>query len=251
MKYTDANAQSWDILSKQQYIWTVPISHEEFLEAQKGNYSIYLTPSKSVPNEWFPNLKRAKVLGLASGGGQQGPIFVAQGAVVTIFDLSDNQLLTEKSVAEREGYDINVIKGDMTESFPFANESFDLIFHPVANCYVENIQHIWNECYRVMKKNGILMTGFLTETGFLFDFNQLMKVVNKMPVNPLKGLSEAEIKIKHDNQEGFMFSHTLEEQIGGQIKAGLTLTDIYDDRDRVGVLAEYMNIYAFTRAVKK
>lgn len=251
MKYTNVNSKSWDNFVEHQNIWTLPISHEEFLEAKKGNYSIYLTPSKTVPKEWFPNLTGAKVLGLASGGGQQGPIFAAQGAITTIFDLSDKQLFTERTVAEREGYDINTIKGDMTERFPFADESFDLIFHPVSNCYVENILHVWKECYRVLKKNGVLLAGFLTETGFLFDFNPSMEVVNKMPVNPLKGLSEVDIKAKYDNCEILIFSHTLEEQIGGQLKAGFTITDIYDDREREGALAEYMNIYASTRAVKK
>lgn len=47
------------------------------------------------------------------------------------------------------------------------------------------------------------------------------------------------------------FSHTLEEQIGGQLKAGFTLTDLYEDTNGAGYLHE-MNIPSFiaTRAVK-
>ena len=257
MKYTNANEKSWNILSGQGYKWTLPIEHEDFLKAKNGDFPLYLTPSKAVPKDWLPDFKGLKVLGLASGGGQQGPVFTAWGADVTIFDLSDKQLEAEKMVAERENYNISIVKGDMTERFPFEDEIFDFIFHPVSNCYVLDIQHIWNECYRVLKKGGTLVSGFLTETGFLFDINPenpTMTVVNKMPLNPLKGLSDDEIKTCYENGEGFMFSHTLEEQIGGQIKAGLTLAGIYDDRERpdefCGVLGEYMNTYAATKSVK-
>lgn len=254
MKYTAANEKSWDLLSHNDYIWTQPISHEAFLNAKKGDFSLYLTPSKSIPKEWIPKLNDLKVLGLASGGGQQGPIFAALGADITIFDLSDKQLEAEKFVAEREKYKINVVKGDMTEKLPFEDNTFDLIFHPVSNCYIMDIQPVWNECFRILKKNGILLAGFLTETGFLFNFDDSMKVVNKMPYNPLKGLTDDEIKMRIENTEGFMFSHTLEEQIGGQIKAGFRLSDIYDDRERTdergSILAEYMNTYAATKSIK-
>ena len=49
------------------------------------------------------------------------------------------QLASEEMVAKREGYDIEIVKADMTKTFPFADETFDLIFHPVSNCYVEEV----------------------------------------------------------------------------------------------------------------
>ena len=51
--------------------------------------------------------------------------------------------------------------------------------------------------------------------------------------------------------EGIQFSHTFEEQIGGQLRAGFVLTDVYEDTNRSGRLRE-LNIPAFwaTRAVK-
>ena len=51
-----------------------------------------LTPTKPVPHEWFGELKGKKVLGLASGGGQQMPIFAALGASCTVLDYSPRQL---------------------------------------------------------------------------------------------------------------------------------------------------------------
>lgn len=80
------------------------------------------------------------------------PVFSKLGAVCTVFDYSDRQLEAERTVSEREDYSIEIVKGDMTKTFPFVDESFDIIFHPVSNCYVEDVYHIWNECYRVLKQ---------------------------------------------------------------------------------------------------
>jgi AcrR family transcriptional regulator len=71
---------------------------------------------------------------LASGGGQQMPVFAALGAFCTVLDYSPLQLESERVVAEREGYDIKIIRGDMTKRLPFEDNEFDIVFHPVSNC---------------------------------------------------------------------------------------------------------------------
>ena len=38
------------------------------------------------------------------------------------------------------------------------------------------------------------------------------------------------------NDYGIQFSHTIEEQIGGQLKAGFTLADVYGDTNGEGYL---------------
>lgn len=54
------------------------------------------------------------------------------------------------------------------------------------------------------------------------------------------------------NFEGIQFSHSMEEQLGGQLKAGFILTDLYEDRDRErgSAIREYAPQYMATRAVK-
>ena len=63
-----------------------------------------------------------------------------------------------------------------------------------------------------------------------------------------KQLYEESIK----NNWGIQFSHTIEEQIGGQLKAGFILTDIYQDTNGTGRLHQF-NIPTFyaTRAIKR
>ena len=85
-----------------------------------------LTPTKPVPKAWFGDLKGKRVLGLASGGGQQMPIFAALGAVCTVLDYSPAQLESERMVSQREGYDIRIIRADMTKPLPFDDNAFEL-----------------------------------------------------------------------------------------------------------------------------
>lgn len=251
--YTEINSKTWDKWAEERNEWSIPISHEEYVNAQKGNRGVYLTPGKFVPKEWFGDLKGRKLLGLASGGGQQMPVFTALGADCTIIDNSDSQLNSERLVSEREGYSINIIKGDMTKRLPFDDDSFDIIFHPVSNCYIEDVYHVWNECFRILKNGGILLAGMDNGMNFLFndDGTLPLTAANKLPFNPLK-MSEEEFRQMAENFDGIQFSHTLEEQIGGQFKAGFILTDLYEDRDREGrgLLREYTPQFIATRAVK-
>lgn len=40
-------------------------------------------------------------------------------------------------VAQREDYLITLLEEDMSKPLPFANDTFDMILHPVCNCYIE------------------------------------------------------------------------------------------------------------------
>lgn len=251
--YTHINSLTWDEWIENGCEWGIPITPEEYAAARRGEWGVYLTPTRHVPREWFLPFTDAPLLGLASGGGQQMPIFCALGAQCTVFDNSERQLLSERMVAQREGYEITIVKGDMTKPLPFADESFSMIFHPVSNCYIEDVQHVWNECYRLLKPGGVLLSGFDNGLNFLFEDTGTLPLTaaNKLPFNPLKAApQEYERMVK--NLEGVQFSHSLEEQLGGQLKAGLIITDLYEDRDREGsgILREYAPQYMATRAVK-
>lgn len=248
MRYQDINAKTIDAWCESGWEWGKAISHEEFNAAQNGQWDVLLTPTKYVPHEWFGELKGKEVLGLASGGGQQIPIFSALGAKCTVLDYSGNQCESERMVAKREGYTVNVIQADMTKRLPFEDEAFDLIFHPVSNCYVEDVKPIFKECYRVLKKGGILLCGLNNGFAYIFDETET-NMKYRLPFNPLKDPVAYEDSIKND--WGIAFSHTLEEQIGGQLEAGFTLTDLYEDTSKYGVLHDY-NVPTFlaTRAEK-
>ena len=247
-RYTDINAETIDRWVEEGWKWGIPITHEQYLEAMEGKLDVVLTPTKTVPHEWFGDIKGKKLLGLASGGGQQMPVFCAAGADCTVMDLSDRQLESERMVSEREGYAISIVKADMTERFPFDDETFDIIFHPVSNCYIKDVQHVWNECFRVLKRGGVLLAGMDNGFNFLFD-DEGTEVKYTLPFDPLS--NPEQMKDLQDTDSGVQFSHTLEEQLGGQLRAGFVLTDLYEDTNGEGKLHEHnVPCYIASRAVR-
>ena len=248
MNYQDINAETIDRWVKNGWEWGQPISHEEYVNAVNGTWDVLLTPTHPVPHEWFGNLEGKKVLGLASGGGQQMPIFSALGAVCTVLDYSEKQLESERLVAAREGYAIEIIRADMTKPLPFPDETFDLIFHPVSNCYVEEVKPIYKEAFRILKHGGIFLAGLDNGINFLVDEEE-KTIINTMPFNPLK--NEMQRKQLEDQDCGMQFSHTLGDLIGGQLEAGFHLTHLYGDTNGSGYLHEKnVETYLATRAVK-
>ena len=235
--YTDINAETIDRWVENGWEWGVPISQEQFSAAVSGDWQMLLTPVKPVPREWFPPLRGAKVLGLASGGGQQMPIFAAQGAECTVLDYSERQLESERMVAAREGYAIEIVRADMTKPLPFPDASFDLIFHPVSNCYIEDVQHVWDECFRILRPGGLLMAGLDNGFNFLFGDEDEQEIRYSLPFNPLRDPKLMEELRQTDS--GVQFSHTLEEQIRGQLQAGFRLLDLYEDTNGSGFLHEH------------
>ena len=175
------------------------------------------------------------------------PIFAALGSICTLMDYSQKQIDSDLMVSKRENYNINLVKADMTKTFPFDDESFDIIFHPVSNCYIEDVMHVWKESFRVLKKEGVLMAGLDNGINYLFDENG-KEIKYKLPFNPLK--DESLLNKLIQNNDGVQFSHTIEEQVRGQLKAGFKLIDIYEDTNGYGILHEY-NIPTFWATISK
>ena len=108
---------------------------------------------------------------------------------------------------------------------------------------------MWRECYRVLAKGGTLLAGVDNGVNFIVDFQDESRIANRLPFNPLKDPAlMAQLAAEDD---GVQFSHTLEEQIGGQLRAGFVLRDLYEDTNGSCYLHE-LNIPAFiaTWAVK-
>lgn len=248
MNYQDINASTIDRWCGEGWEWGKPISHETYEAAKAGEWRVFLTPTKPVPENWFGPMRGSRILGLASGGGQQIPVFTALGARCTVLDYSEAQCEADRMVAAREGYEVEVVRADMTKPLPFADGTFDMVFHPVSNCYVEAVRPIFAECFRVLKPGGILLCGLDNGMNFIVDDDET-GIVHSLPFNPLK--DEALRRELERQDGGIQFSHTLEEQIGGQLEAGFMLTDVYEDTNGQGRL-HALNIPSFwaTRAVK-
>lgn len=248
------NRYAWDKAVEHGSEWTVPVSPEQVAAARQGEWQIVLTPTKAVPRQWFPPLVGAAVLGLASGGGQQGPLLAAAGAQVTILDASPQQLAQDRHVAQRDGLTLTTIEGDMADLSAFADGAFDLIVHPCSNLFAPDVRVVWRECHRVLKNGGVLMAGFCNPATYIFDQrladDDILQVRYKLPYSDLTSLTAAERQRYIDDEQPLEFSHTLEDQIGGQLAAGFVLTGFYEDHWHGRALDAYMPTFMATRAVK-
>jgi SAM-dependent methyltransferase len=254
MNIRDYNRSAWDKQVENGNPWTIPVSPEVIAAARNGEWSVLLTEHKAVPRSWFPpDLTGLDILCLASGGGQQGPVFAAVGGRVTVLDNSPRQLAQDRLVAKREGLEITTLEGDMRDLSAFADESFDLVFHPVSNVFVPEVRPIWQEAYRVLRPGGLLLAGFMNPAIYLFDFDLaeqgVFEVKYPLPFDASQ-LSEAEQeRLFGKDDSPLEFSHSLEEQIGGQLEAGFVLLDLYED-EQDSPIGKYIPAYIATRAIK-
>ncbi|MCM6878309.1 class I SAM-dependent methyltransferase [Enterococcus faecium] len=254
--YIDQNQERWNNVSRKKgNPYTVPLTSEEYKEAIENELSVGLTVGKTVPTEWFEKAKGKKLLGLACGGGQQGPIFAGKGYETTIMDFSEEQLTKDRLVAERENIQIDTVHADMTKLFPFEDESFDIIFCPVSNAYISDLENMWKESYRVLKKGGLLMVGYMNPWIYMYDGDEVWDQPEKelllkysLPFN--SRLLEEKGQLIIDPEYGYEFSHTLEEQIQGQLRNGFAMIDFYESKDSRNRLSQFGSDYIANLSVK-
>lgn len=248
------NRHAWDAAVEYGSEWTIPVSPQEVAAARRGDWRIILTPMKAVPRAWFPPLEGRSVLCLAASGGQQAPILAAAGARVTVLDNSLQQLAQDRLVAEREGLSLITVQGDMADLSCFGDASFDLIVHPVSNLFVPDVRSVWRECYRVLRWNGVLLAGFCNPAQYIFDQRLAdegeLVVRYPLPYSDTESLSAEERQRLIDDEQPLEFSHTLDDQIGGQLEAGFVLTGFYEDYWSGRAIDSFMPTFIATRALK-
>jgi SAM-dependent methyltransferase len=259
MKIFNLNKSAWDQAAGDgDNPYTRAVSPEQIAAARQGQWSLYLSDCKPVPRDWFTELRGLKVLCLASGGGQQAPILAALGAEVTLLDASPGQLARDRLVAGRDNLTINIVEGDMADLSAFADESFELIFNPPSTMFAPDLEPVWAGCYRVLAVGGALLTGFMNPDEFIFDdvaLDNEGKFVVKYPLPYVQHqmLSQEALEARIRAREMFHFSHTMEAQLGGLIKAGFAITGFYEDRrseEDGNPIRHYMPSYYVARAQK-
>ena len=248
------NRAAWDREVESGNEWTQPVGPEVVANARAGDWSVVLIGYEPTPRDWFPaDLRGVAVLCLASGGGQQGPVLAAVGADVTVFDNSPAQLARDEEVAAREGLTLRTVLGDMRDLSAFADASFDVVFNPVSNVFCPELAPVWREAFRVLRPGGVLMSGFMNPDIFIFDLAALDEreefvVRHKIPFTTLDLPKDERARVYENGP--IEYSHTLTEQIGGQLRAGFLLTHLAEAPHHADLTARYMPGSIATRAIK-
>jgi SAM-dependent methyltransferase len=249
------NRFAWDHQTTNGNKFTIPVSSDVVAAARKGDFSVLLTETRPVPRDWFPSsFKGLDLLGLACGGGQQGPVFAALGANVTIFDNSPAQLEHDRLVADREGLAIRTVEGDMRDLGAFTDESFDLVFHPVSNVFCPEVRPVWREAYRVLRRGGLLLSGVANPVYYLFgtvlDDQKTLTARYPIPYSDLVAFTSEELQGYMEDGTPLEFGHSLTDLIGGQTDAGFAITGFYEDICPDSPVSQFHPTYIATRAIK-
>ena len=94
------------------------------------------------------------VLCLASGGGKQSAAFGVLGAQVTVADICEPQLATDRSVAAIYGYSIQTVEADMRDLSALGDAVFDLVHHAYSINFIPDPSVVFSQIGRVLKPGG-------------------------------------------------------------------------------------------------
>ena len=122
---------------------------------------------------------------------------------------------------------------------------------------MEKLEPIWREANRVLRPGGALLSGFNQPFIYIFDRaaeenESVLKVRHRLPYADTESLNESELNEMVARHEAVEWSHSLDEQIGGQIAAGFIIAGFYEDwwTDDARLLNKYAPTFIATRAVK-
>ncbi len=251
------NESAWNKQASQQNEWSRAVSSDVIAAAKTGQWAVHLTP-KPLDSTWLGDVRGKRILCLASAGGQQAPVLAAAGAEVTVFDISDEQLQQDRMVAERDSLQLVTEQGDMTDLSRFEDASFDIIFHPISNHYVPDVNPVWREAYRVLKQGGMLVASFFNPVVFVADRNPadmeagIIRPRYKLPYADVSDLDKKDLERKLANGEALVFGHTLSDLIAGQTKAGFAITGFIEDEQPHPrfLIDKYLPTFLATKAIK-
>ncbi|MDE6141731.1 MAG: class I SAM-dependent methyltransferase [Bacilli bacterium] len=119
----------------------------------KGETKSHRFSEKPMMKSMLSSLKRKRILMLGCGTGEESLLLKEFGASDIIgMDLSSKSI----KIAKETYPDIEFLVGDMHD-LPFEDESFDFVYSSLAIHYSSEPKQVYQEIYRVLKKNGQLL----------------------------------------------------------------------------------------------
>jgi ubiquinone/menaquinone biosynthesis C-methylase UbiE len=132
---------------------------ENFWSAKKDVHEVYSNDNRVLRHVLkMTNLEGKRVLEVGAGTGRDSFGMVEHGASVFMLDYSKNSLNIIKNIATDEKVDVNPVGGNAF-ALPFANDSFDLVFHQglLEHFREKEANALLKENIRVLKSGGLLL----------------------------------------------------------------------------------------------
>lgn len=197
--------------------WSACASKEELGAARAGKLKLRFF-DREIPEDWLEDIKGKKVLCLAGAGGLQAPLLACAGAEVTVIDISNKMLDKDRKIAKDENLSIEIVKGNICDLSMFGDCCFDYILNPPSLMYIPELSVVFRECYRVLKKGGVLVMMAPNPINYVCDYIEdenggYYKAVHRMPF----------CSKDYDDSDWIEYGHTMEEYLGGLIACGFLI----------------------------
>lgn len=219
--------------------WSACATPEQLHMAREGKLELLFGFDQAIPPAWLGDLQGRKVLCLAGAGGLQAPLLACAGAEVTVLDLSSKMLEKDREIAARDKLNIRIEQGNMCDLSRFEDESFDLVINPPSLFYVPDVEPVFREVYRVLRKGGSFIMCSSNPIAYVCDYDAdagCYKAVNRMPYR----------STDHADQGDWIeYGHTMESYIGGQLRCGFVLTGYVEHQ-----MEDITELYFITKAEK-
>jgi len=248
----DHNRRAWDALVHKKQVFTRPASDDELHD-----------PLGTVDKAgWLGGDVAAKrILCLAAGGGSQSVLYAAAGAVVTVVDISPEQLALDRLAAAERGLQVRTVETSMDDLSALASASFDIVIHPVSTCYLPDVQPVFREVARVTVPGGLYVSQHKTPQSLQAEqkptgpagYQLVEPYYRSGPLPPVTG--------SRLREEGTLeFLHRWEDLVGGICRAGFVVEDLLeplhakpdaargDFAHRAAYIAPYVRIKARRRS---
>ncbi|WP_315850835.1 class I SAM-dependent methyltransferase [Blastopirellula marina] len=241
------NQGAWDRMARGGHRFAQPAKDDEFKN-----------PLKTIDRwGWLgESIYGKRVLCLASGGGRQGPLYAAAGAVVTVVDISGAQLEIDRKVAADRGLQLRTVEASMDDLSMFAPADFDIVIHPVSTCYVPDVAPVFREVAKVLCSGGLYVSQHKSPTSLQAEMKrgesgyELSEPYYRSGPLP-------EVRGSRIREEGTLeYLHRWDQLLGGICRAGMVIEDVVEPihakkdaepntfEDRSRFIAPYIRIKA-------
>ena len=110
-----------------------------------------------------------KVLDIGCGAGQNAVALAKAGAVVSAVDFSEHQIGHARELASNKNVNIDFRVGDIRKLDAFPNSNFDLVLSACAISFVKEIDLVFGEAFRVLKRDGALILSDMHPLQYILD----------------------------------------------------------------------------------
>jgi len=182
--------------------------------------------AREAIDEWLRNEVDGKdLLCLGAGGGRQGPLHAIAGARVTVVALSEQQLEHDRRAAESRWLAVRTLAASLDDLSALEAASFDVVLQPVSACYVPDVEKVYAQVARVLRRGGLYVVQH-KHPASLQGSSEPMAGGYLLARPDIEGSAlPPEPKAPHRDGDSVEFIHSLDSLLGGLCRAGFTIED--------------------------